>query len=93
MWQKIFLGSKKIHRVSMWGLLITGVPQLASGLSMVWPGIVGSNLGLQIILRTIHVALAPYLAVFLLIQMLTGLGMWLAPKMLTRSRKVTNPES
>jgi thiosulfate reductase cytochrome b subunit len=76
----------------MWGVLAT-MPQLISGLSMVWPGILGREVGIYIILRTIHVMLAPYFALFLSIQMLTGVAMWLAPKMLLRARQVTNRES
>lgn len=75
----------------MWGVVLTGLPQLLTGLTMVWPIIAGNNRAVLRFLRELHVTFGPYLALFLAVQILTGLGMWLAPKILARQRKVTNP--
>lgn len=89
-WQKIYVGSKKIHTISMWGTLAFGLPQLTTGLIL---SVATNNLTLMIAARTIHAFLAPYFAIFLGIQMLTGAAVWLSPRVLAklRSKSEANP--
>lgn len=93
MWQKIFVGSKKVHRISMWGAAVFGTPQLITGLMMVWPVLAGGDRAVMRFLREVHVTFAPLFAFFLAVQILTGLLMWLAPKMLAWQRRSLSSSS
>lgn len=82
-WQKLYVWSKKTHNVTMWGALALGIPQIVTGVILTW--FAGSTTSAAAL--TVHAAVAPYFAVFLILQFVSGLGMWSAPKMLAKTRR------
>jgi hypothetical protein len=88
MWQKIFVWSKKIHRWDMWVVVVLGLWMMFSGFFMhrsiegEW---IPSGINIEF-LHFWHNAISQWFLLGLLIQMITGLGMWLSPKMLARQR-------
>lgn len=85
-WQKVYGWAKRVHKLTMWGVIALGLPQLTTGLLMVFPKVVGQD---RLVLRTLldlHVTVAPWFALFLAFQLVTGFLMWLSPRLVGRSR-------
>lgn len=89
MWQKIFGWSKKIHRVTMWVVILLGSTMMLTGYLMnrQLAGDTVPAREVMLLVRKTHVTVSMWFLWSLLIQIMTGLGMWLAPKMLSRKRK------
>jgi len=83
-WQGVYRTSKKIHKISMWGVATLGTVQLATGTLMIWPKLFGIGRLMQDIILDLHIMIAPYTALCLLVQIVTGLLMWLSPKLMAR---------
>lgn len=81
-WQGVYLGSKKVHKLCMWGVVVSGTPQLLTGVLMILP--LGLGRSLNNSLLSVHVMVAPWFALLLFAQIMTGLLMWLSPKMIAR---------
>ena len=80
--------SKQIHRLTLWAVIVLGVPQVATGVVMKWPRLVGSEVSALALARQLHNALSVYFAIFLVAQMVTGLVMWAYPKLVQRRSQV-----
>ena len=88
MWQQLFVWSKKIHRWVMWAVIILGGYMMFSGFLLYW-SLEGLEIPLWLdmhFLRKWHRDLSQWFLVALLTQMLTGVTMWLSPKMLKRAQ-------
>lgn len=85
-----FNWSRKIHRWSLWFVVILGVVQLVTGLTMKYPQLFPFID--EPSARLLHRQTATYFALFFGIQMLTGLIMYIIPWLLKRFRKdnITN---
>lgn len=84
MWQKLFLWSKKIHNLAMWGVVAIGLFMMTSGMAMhrelegEWlPKFVDT-----VFLRQWHNSFSQLFLVLFGVQMVTGLGLWMLPKII-----------
>lgn len=85
-WAVIFGWSKKIHRWVMWVVLTLGLTMMTSGYLMNRE-LVGDSTPTRLdmlLVRYIHVTVSMWFLFSLAAQMVTGLLMWLAPKMLAK---------
>lgn len=69
--------AKKIHRWSLWFVVVLGLVQLVTGLTMKYPQLF-PFIG-ELSARSLHRQTATYFAIFFGIQMLTGLVMYIIP--------------
>jgi len=76
---QLYLWSKKLHRLTMWLAIVTGVPLALTGLLLDEGG------GLQV--RAIHRLMSKPFALSLALMMVTGLVMWAVPKVLEIERR------
>jgi hypothetical protein len=93
--QVIYFWSKKIHKVSMWVVVVLGSWMMLSGFLM-HRELEGSSLpaGIEVdFFRFWHNALSQYFLVFLLAQMVTGLLMWGVPKLLSAKPQRPGPQT
>jgi hypothetical protein len=83
---QVYSWSKKIHKIVMWGVVVLGAWMMTSGYLMHHE--LEGDLTLAIdmeFVRYWHNGISQYFLVVLLLQMATGLTMWVVPKMLSRS--------
>ena len=88
--QKIFVWSKKVHRLCMWVVIGLGAPQAITGI------LIGGDSGWRqeifsfdqlFWFRLIHRQISSIFALFLAIMMITGFVMWVVPELLKRKKK------
>lgn len=77
--------SRRIHRLSLWFVVILGLVQLVTGLTIKYPDFF--SFIDPVAARLLHGQTATYFAIFFGIQMLTGLVMYLTPWILKMTRK------
>jgi hypothetical protein len=86
---KLVILSRKIHRLMVWLMLIIGGTMMVTGLVNLYPNILwfippGTSIWL-------HVTFAPYFAIILALQMLTGSIIYFYPKLQRWFRKPSPP--
>lgn len=86
---KLSYYSRKIHRLSLWFVVILGLIQMITGLTMKYP--VWFPFFDQGSVRLLHFQTAGYFALAFGIQMLTGLIMYIAPWLLKKFRTPPPP--
>jgi len=85
-WQQIYAWSKKIHRWAMWLAIALGIPLSITGVIMeedsflFWA--VSNDWGYKI--RELHRFCSNKFALVLAIMMVTGIVMWVIPKILSK---------
>lgn len=84
-----FNWSRKIHRWSLWFVIVLGLVQLVTGLTMKYPQLF--HFIDEPTARGLHRQTATYFAVFFGIQMLTGIIMYITPWLLKITRKSSSP--
>lgn len=82
----VFVWSKKVHRLAMWVIIVLGTGMAGGGLLLhrevegEWlPAVIDTGL-----IRFWHNKLATPFALVLAIMMVTGIFMWMVPKILAR---------
>lgn len=84
--QQVYAWSKKIHRIIMWVVVVLGSWMMLSGYLM-HKELEGEPIlkeSAMAFMRSWHNGISQYFLVALLLQMLTGLSMWIVPKMLSQ---------
>lgn len=84
---KLSYYSRKIHRVSLWGISLLGVIQAITGLTLEFPKMM--FFVDPIWARKIHVLNSVYFVIFFLISMTTGLIMYFTPWLVKITKKNT----
>lgn len=84
---KISYLARRIHRVSMWGVLVSGLVQMLTGLAQEYPLFSFIPLDTAVSVHTVN---STIFVVFLLTSMLTGLTMYLTPWLI---KTLTKPQS
>ncbi len=86
---KLSYYSRKIHRLSLWFVVILGLVQMVTGLTMKYPE--AFPFFDQPSVRLLHFQTAGYFALAFGIQMLTGIIMYITPWLLKTFRKSPPP--
>lgn len=86
---KLHVFARTLHRWSLWFVVILGLVQMTTGLTMKYPGMVPfvDPTGA----RLLHVQTAGYFALFFGIQMLTGMLMYITPWLSKKNRPPQPP--
>ena len=81
---KLYLWSRRIHRVAMWGVILLGLGMSGGG-TVLHRQVEGEGIPSMIdvrLVRDLHNKISQPFALFLLIMMMTGVVMWGVPKIL-----------
>lgn len=82
---KLSYWSRRIHRISLWGISVLGLVQVLTGLTLKFPSLfpfIDFAWALQI-----HILNSVYFAAFFLLSMITGLIMYFTPWLLKVTKK------
>lgn len=88
-WQQLYAWSKKIHRLTMWLMILLGVPQAVTGVLLEdgtkWRQVLGRETMGKVL--ELHAFVGSKFAIILAVMMVTGVLMWLLPELQKRKRK------
>lgn len=81
--------SRRVHRVAMLFVIVLGIIQMVTGSIMKYPQMfTGIDQGS---VRVLHFDVATYFSIAFFIQMVTGLIMYIAPKLIKAFRRPSSP--
>ncbi len=88
---KLSFWSRKIHRVSLWFVVVLGLIQMGTGLMLKYPTVLMvADAGAVL---SLHVTTAGYFAVAFSVQMITGVLMYIIPWLLKLRNQRSVPPS